>query len=128
LPWVLLDFTYKIWLNMDEGCAWLRVLFWSSSSSNFLTTSRLLLDPIFLDWKSNQNPSQICDWQSESKYDFQNGLTIQSKSNHNPTIFGKRHQIFNGQVLWCNHVIPKTHLLSTYTSLINQFFENFEKK
>ncbi len=78
--------------------------------------------------QSNPNPSQICHWQSKSKSDFQNGLTIQSKSNHNPTIFGKRQQILNGQVLWCNHGIPKRHLLSTYTLLINQFFENFEKK
>jgi len=87
---------------------------------------RLLLNPIFFDWQSNPNPSQICDWQSKSKSDFQNELTIQSKSNYNPTIFGKRDQILNGQVLWCNHGIPK--FLSTYTLLINQLFENFEKK
>ena len=52
--------------------------------------ARILLNPIFLDWQSNPNPSQICDWQSKSKSDFQNGLTIQSKSNHNPTIFWKK--------------------------------------
>jgi len=40
--------------------------------------------------QSNPNQSQICDSQSKSKSDFQNALTIQSKSNHNPTIFGKR--------------------------------------
>ena len=63
----------------------------------------------------------------KAKSNFQNGFTIESKSNHNPTIFGKRQQILNGQVLWCNHGIPKRHLISTYTLLINQFFENFEK-
>ncbi len=51
---------------------------------------RLLLNPIFLDCQSNPNPSQIYDWQSKSKSNFLKGLTIQSKSNHNPTIFGKR--------------------------------------
>jgi len=42
----------------------------------------------FVDCQSNPNPSQICDWKSKSN--FQNGLTIQSKSNHNPTIIGKK--------------------------------------
>jgi len=47
----------------------------------------------FLDCQSNPNPTQICDWQSKSN--FQNGLTIPSKSNHNPIIFGKRYGIAN---------------------------------
>ena len=54
-----------------------------------------MLNPIFLDCQSNPNPSQIYDWQSKSKSNFQNGLTIQSKSNHNPTIFGKRYRTAN---------------------------------
>ncbi len=47
-----------------------------------------LLNPIILACQSNPNTSQICDWQSKS--DFQNELTIQSKSNHNSTTFGKK--------------------------------------
>jgi len=50
--------------------------------------------------QSNTNPSQICDCQSQSN--VQNGLTIQSNSNHNSTIFGrkqKKQQFINGQVL-----------------------------
>jgi len=68
---------------------------------------------------------------SKSKSNFQNGLTIQFKSNHNPIIFGKRyigHQILIGQVLSCNHGIPKTNFFQLTTFLINWLFENFYKK
>ena len=44
-----------------------------------------MLNPIYLDCQSDPNPLQIYDWQSKST--IQNGLTIQSKSNHNPTKF-----------------------------------------
>jgi len=33
-------------------------------------SSRLLLNPIILDCQSNPNPSQICDLQSKSKFQF----------------------------------------------------------
>jgi len=45
--------------------------------------------------ESNPNPSQLCDWQSKSKSNFHNELPIQSKSNHNITIFGKRFRTAN---------------------------------
>jgi len=48
--------------------------------------------------QSNPNPSLLCDEQSKSN-SF-NGLTIQSKSNHNPTTFGKRYGIEN--IKWPN--------------------------
>jgi hypothetical protein len=54
---------------------------------------------IILDCHSNPNQSQICDWQSRSKSDFQNGLTIQSKSNHNPTIFLKKDMGYNNEMV-----------------------------
>jgi hypothetical protein len=41
-----------------------------------------LLTTIFLDCQSNQNPLQKYDWQSKSKSTFENGLTIQFKSNY----------------------------------------------
>jgi len=59
----------------------------------------LLLNPIFL---SIQSKSITNMW-----------LPIQSKSNHNPTIFGKRIRTEN-IILWWNCGIPKRHLLSTY--------------
>ncbi len=66
--------------------------------------------------QSNPNPSQVYDWQSKSKCNFQNGLTIQPKSNHNPTILEKDigHQIVNVRVLRWNHGITKRHFLSTF--------------
>ncbi len=68
-----------------------------------------------LDYQSNTNPSQICDWQS--KYNFQNGLKIQSKSNHNPTISAKRYRTAN--IKWPSFMMKPWNLLSTYTLLIN---------
>jgi len=57
-----------------------------------------------LDCQSNPIPSQIFDWQSKSKSNFQNGLTIQS--NHNLTIFGKRYGIAN--IEWTIKFYDKT--------------------
>ncbi len=59
------------------------------NKSTIKGTIRLLLNPIFLDCQSNLNPSEICDCQSKAKSTFQNGLTIQSKSNHNPVTLRK---------------------------------------
>ena len=73
---------------------------------------RLLLNPIFLDCQSNPNPSQIYDWQSKSKSNFQNGLTIQSKSNHNPTIFDKRYRTANNE--WSNFMMKPWNSQETF--------------
>ena len=81
-----------------------------------------MLNPIFLDCQSNPNPSQIYDWQSKSKSNFQNGLTIQSKSNHNPTIFEKKNieqQIMNGQVYDETMEFPRDISYQISTSLQN---------
>ena len=51
---------------------------------------RVLLNPFILDCQSNPNPLKIYDCQSKSKSTFQNGMTIQSKSNHNP----KKNSVF----------------------------------
>jgi len=47
-----------------------------------ISTVRLLLNPNILDFQSNPSPSQICDLESKSKSDFQNGSRIQSKSSY----------------------------------------------
>ena len=76
---------------------------------DWYTVTRVLLNPIFLDCQSNPNPLQIYDWQSKSKSTFQNGLTIQSKSNHNPTknIFIS---IFNYNLIYpCYCLVPRDH-------------------
>ncbi len=74
------------------------------------------LNPVFLDWQSNPNQSQICDWQSKSKSDFQNWLTIQSKSNHNPTFFWKK--IRTADIKWPSFMMQSCN--SQYTTLTYQ--------
>jgi len=83
------------------------------NGSNVLT-NRLLLNPIFLDCQSNPNPSQVYDWQSKSN--LQNGLTIQSKSNHNPTIFGKRYRTANNE--WSSFMMKPWNSQETF---LNKF-------
>ena len=79
---------------------------------SYSLVGRLLLNPIFLDCQSNPNPSQIYDWQSKSKSNFQNGLTIQSKSNHNPTIFGKRYRTAN--IEWSSFMMKPWNSQETF--------------
>ena len=67
----------------------------------------------FLDCQSNPNPSHIYDWQSESKSTFHNGLTIQSKSNHNPTTFSKKQWQQKSNASW---FINKSYCNSQETS------------
>ena len=69
-----------------------------------------MLNPIFLDCQSNPNPLQIYDWQSKSKSTFQNGLTIQSKSNHNPMkVYFLSIFVYN--LIFWNCKFPRDHSL-----------------
>ncbi len=87
-------------------------------------TYRLLLNPIILDCQSNPNPSQICDIQSKSKSDFQNGLTIQIQSQSN--YFWKN--ILDTNIKWQSFMIKplnsqETPLYQLKTLQINKLFE-----